>query len=142
MFGKGQNQRNKFQQRGMGSTSFGVCSCPKCNYSVTHQRGVPCTTLICPNCNIPLVRQDKSENSKSNNSNNSNNINKQQVPNKTTKIKDFPKIDTELCIGCGTCVDKCPSEAIHMEDGKAKITIANCKKCRACVSVCPVGAIA
>ena len=132
MFGKGQNKQNKFQQRGLGSTSFGVCSCPKCNYSVTHQRGVPCTTLICPNCHTPLVRQDQSENK---------NNNKQQVPNTTTKIKDFPKIDTDLCIGCGACVDKCSFDAIHLEDGKATILTANCKKCKACVSVCPVGAI-
>jgi Pyruvate/2-oxoacid:ferredoxin oxidoreductase delta subunit len=130
MFGKGKNQPNKLQQRGMGTSHFGVCSCPQCKYTVTHKRGVPCATLICPYCNIPLIRQAQSENS-----------NKQQVSNKSTKITSFPKIDTELCIGCGVCLDICPSEAIHVEDGKAKITITNCKKCRACINACPVEAI-
>ncbi|MFA9392774.1 MAG: 4Fe-4S binding protein [Prolixibacteraceae bacterium] len=130
MFGKGKNQRNKLQQRGRGASQFGVCSCPQCNYSVTHKRGVPCATLICPQCNIPLIRHTHSENT-----------NKQQIPNAKAKISSYPKIDTKLCIGCGACVDICPSEAIHIEDGKAEITITKCKKCRACVKVCPVEAI-
>jgi heterodisulfide reductase subunit A-like polyferredoxin len=130
MFGKGKNQRNKLQQRGMGTSQFGVCSCPQCNYSIAHKRGVPCFASICPECHIPLIRKAQFENS-----------NKQQTIEKNTEIIDFPKIDTEHCVGCGACVDKCRFEAIHQEDGKAKITIANCKKCRACVNACPVGAI-
>jgi formate hydrogenlyase subunit 6/NADH:ubiquinone oxidoreductase subunit I len=130
MFGKGKNQRNKSQQRGTGASQFGVCSCPQCNYSVPHKRGVPCTTLRCPKCNIPLVRQAQPVNS-----------NKQQVSSKTTKTSSYPEIDVELCIGCGACVNTCPAKAIHIEDGKAKITITNCKKCKACVNTCPVGAI-
>ncbi|MFA7077858.1 MAG: 4Fe-4S binding protein [Syntrophomonas sp.] len=114
----------------MNTSQFGVCICPQCNYSITHKRGVPCFTLMCPNCNIPLVRQVVSENS-----------NNQQVPNNKSKSSSFPSVDTELCIGCGTCVSICPSGAIQMEDGKAKICIENCKKCRACVNNCPVKAI-
>jgi Na+-translocating ferredoxin:NAD+ oxidoreductase subunit B len=131
MVGKGKGQQNKKQHRGMGATQLGVCSCPLCNYSVSHKRGVPCTTLICPKCNIQLIRQAQFKN-----------INTQQVPNKNAKISSFPKIDAELCIGCGACVDICPSEAIHLEDGKAKITITHCKKCSACINACPVEAIA
>ena len=130
MIGRGKNQRHKLLQRGTLTSPFNVCSCPQCHYSVPHKRGIPCFTLICPECNIPLIRQDPSE---------SKNI--QQVPVENAKISNFPIIDTELCIGCGTCVDKCPSEAILLVEGKAKITIANCKKCRICVNSCPVGAI-
>jgi formate hydrogenlyase subunit 6/NADH:ubiquinone oxidoreductase subunit I len=130
MVGKGKGQRNKLQQRGMGASQLGECSCPQCNYSVSHQRGVPCSSLICPQCNIPLIRKTQAEN-----------INSQQKPDKRAKSSDFPKIDAELCIGCGACIKVCPSEAIYLEEGKAKITVAICKKCRLCVSACPVGAI-
>lgn len=130
MFGRGRNQRNKINQFSKETSRFGVCSCPQCNYSVTHKRGIPCFTLICPKCNIPLIRQAQSENH-----------NNQQVPNKNTKTSLFPEIDPKLCIGCGACIDICPSDAIQMENGKAKIAITHCKKCRACVNVCPVKAI-
>jgi cation diffusion facilitator family transporter len=41
------------QGRGPG----GFCVCPKCGYKVVHQPGVPCATLICPNCKIHLKRE-------------------------------------------------------------------------------------
>jgi ferredoxin len=69
------------------------------------------------------------------------NINIQQVPDKYTNTSTFPIIDAALCIGCSACVNKCPSQAIILEDGKAKITTSNCKNCRLCISICPVGAI-
>lgn len=31
------------------------------------------------------------------------------------------KVDTELCTGCGACVEVCPVEAISLRDGKAQI---------------------
>ncbi len=33
----------------------------------------------------------------------------------------MPWIDTEKCTGCTICVEKCPVEAMLMEDEKAKI---------------------
>lgn len=130
MFGKGRNQRNKGQQRGMGATNFGICSCPQCNYTAIHKRGVPCSTLVCPKCGIILRKQTQSENRST-----------QQIATKENKISNFPTVNTELCIGCGACIDICPSEAIHLEDGKAKITTTNCKNCKVCVKACPVEAI-
>ena len=129
MFGKGKNQRNKLQQRRINQSQFGVCVCSQCNYSITHKRGVPCSTVRCPKCNIPLTRQVSSENS-----------NKQQAPNNNKSIA-FPSIDAKICIGCGACVKICSSDAIYLENGKAIIYIEKCKKCRACIKACPVGAI-
>ena len=34
----------------------GYCFCPNCGYTTAHMLGVPCFQLICPNCNIRLIR--------------------------------------------------------------------------------------
>lgn len=49
------------------------------------------------------------------------------------------KIDTEKCIGCGTCVEKCPwhMPTVNPETGKA----GKCIACGACVQECPSGAL-
>jgi predicted DNA-binding protein (UPF0251 family)/uncharacterized protein YbaR (Trm112 family) len=41
---------------GMGQQ--GNCICPKCNNQVSHQPGVPCNSILCPHCNIRLVREN------------------------------------------------------------------------------------
>ena len=55
-----------------------------------------------------------------------------------------PKIDQDLCIGCGACVAVCPEgDVLALIDGKA--TIINGHKCighSLCAEECPVGAIA
>lgn len=45
--------RGKF----FGKGPIGYCYCPKCNYKIPHQRGIPCRNLICPNCKINLLRE-------------------------------------------------------------------------------------
>jgi len=54
-----------------------------------------------------------------------------------------PKIDQDLCIGCGGCISVCPEgDVLALVDGKA--TIVNGHKCighSLCAEVCPVGAI-
>lgn len=40
-----------------GKGPDGECVCPKCGYSISHQRGVPCSTIKCPKCNINLSRK-------------------------------------------------------------------------------------
>ena len=55
-----------------------------------------------------------------------------------------PKINKELCIGCGACVGICPDVFEIDDDGKAKIIdLEACEKCD-CEMVkenCPVEAI-
>jgi len=41
---------------------------------------------------------------------------------------DVPTVDESWCIGCGVCVDKCPSEAATLklrEDKKDQLPISN-----------------
>jgi len=53
-------------------------------------------------------------------------------------------IDTDKCIGCGTCVATCPMDVFRMDEasGKSKITYQeDCQICHLCRIYCPVDAI-
>ena len=50
-------------------------------------------------------------------------------------------VESDLCVGCETCVDECPAEAITMEEGIAKVDKKKCTECKTCVDVCPSAAI-
>lgn len=50
-------------------------------------------------------------------------------------------VDIEKCDGCESCVESCPSEAIHMEDGHAVVKQEECIDCNACEDACTTGAI-
>ena len=34
----------------------GICKCPNCGYTESHQRGIPCNKKRCPKCNTILIR--------------------------------------------------------------------------------------
>ena len=52
----------------------------------------------------------------------------------------FAVVDTNLCIGCGLCVDGCPNDAISVDE-IAEIDRDKCTACGACVEECPQDAI-
>jgi len=51
-------------------------------------------------------------------------------------------IDEELCVGCGICVERCPTDGIELsDDGKAQRDESSCFGCGICARFCPEGAI-
>jgi ferredoxin len=70
-----------------------------------------------------------------------------------TLIKNYPNpaqavassyyatVNAELCTGVGTCVERCPLDAVSLVDGFAVIELARCIGCGLCVPVCPEHAI-
>ena len=46
-------------------------------------------------------------------------------------------LERELCRGCTNCIQKCPTEAIRVQQGKAKILNEKCIDCGECIRTCP-----
>ncbi len=46
-------------------------------------------------------------------------------------------LDTTKCMGCINCIKRCPTEAIRVRNGKAKIIKERCIDCGECIRVCP-----
>ena len=54
-----------------------------------------------------------------------------------------PRFDADLCTACGTCIDRCPPEALTMGDNDIpQIDLDRCFGCAACATGCPTEAIA
>lgn len=51
-------------------------------------------------------------------------------------------VEEDKCIGCGSCVDICPSEVYELQNEKATVVnIEECVGCESCVESCEQGAI-
>lgn len=46
-------------------------------------------------------------------------------------------LDSEKCKGCTVCIKQCPTEAIRVRDGQARITEELCIDCGECIRICP-----
>lgn len=47
----------------------------------------------------------------------------------------------EVCFGCTHCIQVCPTEALRVHDGKARLFANRCIDCGECMQACPVDAI-
>ena len=50
-------------------------------------------------------------------------------------------VDAGLCAECGSCLERCPMDALQAPDGPAQVAEARCIGCGACVSACTSGAL-
>ena len=49
----------------------------------------------------------------------------------------YAQVNAELCTGCSTCAERCPTEAVKVQDGGASVDLARCIGCGLCVPTCP-----
>jgi NAD-dependent dihydropyrimidine dehydrogenase PreA subunit len=60
----------------------------------------------------------------------------------TQPHKIMPIIDLSKCNGCGVCVERCPTGALAMKDGRPFMARPElCSYCATCEDACPTGAI-
>ena len=52
-----------------------------------------------------------------------------------------PKVNTEQCVGCGSCARNCLNDGVRVVNGKAVIDENKCLGCGHCFAYCPKGAI-
>lgn len=53
------------------------------------------------------------------------------------QVADGCKLCTYGCLGCGTCYNVCPFDAIRMVNGLAVINKDKCTACMKCIDICP-----
>ncbi len=62
--GFGWQRRGRFKDKLEKAEALGpggYCVCPKGDYKVKHEKGVPCAKMKCPNHNIKLIRKERNE---------------------------------------------------------------------------------
>lgn len=57
-----------------------------------------------------------------------------------SKIYHSVKLEKDKCVGCTTCLKRCPMECIRVRNGKASILYELCIDCGVCVRICPYNA--
>jgi len=59
----------------------------------------------------------------------------------TENLRPSLEVSTERCIGCIHCLTSCPTRAIRIKNGKARIISELCIDCGECIRFCPHNAI-
>lgn len=68
-------------------------------------------------------------------------LKKYHNPAEIAQSNYFAKVDQELCIGCGNCIERCQMEAITIKEDIAYVKKNRCIGCGNCILVCTQEAI-
>lgn len=69
-------------------------------------------------------------------------IRRRKIPRDALMAVYFTRVtDTDECIGCGTCAEICPVDAVEMVDDLAQVDLNWCIGCGVCAVSCPAEAI-
>ena len=52
------NVMRRKTRKGGRQNMEGNCICPKCEMKVPHEAGIPCSTFLCPDCDIRMIREN------------------------------------------------------------------------------------
>ncbi|MBD3194975.1 MAG: 4Fe-4S ferredoxin [Candidatus Lokiarchaeota archaeon] len=64
-----------------------------------------------------------------------------EAPAKFFATNFYAEVDTDLCIGCGICEERCNMDAVEIIDEISHINLNRCIGCGVCVPTCPEDAI-
>jgi len=53
----------------------------------------------------------------------------------------YAEVDIELCVGCGTCIDRCQMDALTLINNISTVNRDRCIGCGLCVTTCPSDAM-
>ena len=59
------------------------------------------------------------------------------IENSMVRANYYAETDTDLCVGCGTCEDRCQVGAVTVVDGIAVVDRGRCIGCGLCATGCP-----
>jgi ferredoxin len=62
-------------------------------------------------------------------------------PHAFVKSNYYARIDTELCTGCETCIERCQFDALDVPEDVCVVEYDRCIGCGVCAIACPEGAI-
>lgn len=63
------------------------------------------------------------------------------VPNQMVIARYLIQVDNDACTACGECVQRCPMEALSMQEGQLVRDAKRCVGCGLCRYVCPANAL-
>jgi electron transport complex protein RnfB len=68
-------------------------------------------------------------------------VEKLETPREYIKTDFIMKVNTDLCTGCETCIDRCQFGALSVPEDVCVVNTKRCIGCGVCAVVCPEGAL-